>query len=190
MNLSENLLHLRTSHAVTQEQLAARLGVTRQSVARWEMGTSIPEMNKLIALCDFFGCTLDDLVRGDLTREDPAPASLDTAVDPGARARGGMSADPQAAVSSADPVGRQADGTIVPSAEEHAKKKKKDDKKRTKRRVHAVCGVIMMVATVVALLLLLIPAFHTDYFWVSWPIGAVVCMVIEEVVKCRGAFRE
>ena len=71
MAFRENLLHLRAAHKLTQEQLAVRLGVSRQSVAKWESGTTYPEMDKLIALCQLFECTLDDLVTGDMTDQTP-----------------------------------------------------------------------------------------------------------------------
>ena len=66
-NLRENLLYLREQRGMSQSQLAARLDVSRQSVAKWEAEKSYPEMEKLIKICDIFGCSMDDLVRGDLT---------------------------------------------------------------------------------------------------------------------------
>lgn len=53
---------------MTQEQLAMLLGVSRQSVTKWESERAYPEMDKLIKMCGIFGCTLDDLVQGDLTK--------------------------------------------------------------------------------------------------------------------------
>ncbi len=73
MSFRDNLLHLRAANDMTQEQLAALLGVSRQSVTKWESDKSYPEMDKLIKLCEIFDCTLDELVTGDLT--DRAPAS-------------------------------------------------------------------------------------------------------------------
>lgn len=81
MAFRENLLHLRAANNMTQEQLAVRLGVSRQSVAKWEAGKSNPEMDKLLAMCDLFGCTLDALVTGDLTEAAPTP-SLHTQGEP------------------------------------------------------------------------------------------------------------
>ncbi len=74
MAFRENLLHLRAANNMTQEALAARIGVSRQAVAKWESGASTPEMEKLLALCELFGCTLDILVTGDLTAEQPNPS--------------------------------------------------------------------------------------------------------------------
>lgn len=67
MNFRENFMHLRAVNNMTQEQLAMLLGVSRQSVAKWEAGKSYPEMDKLITMCQIFNCTLDELVQGDLT---------------------------------------------------------------------------------------------------------------------------
>lgn len=66
MAFPENLQYLRARDGLTQEQLAERLGVSRQSVSKWESGTSFPEMDKLLELCDLFSCNLDGLLRGDL----------------------------------------------------------------------------------------------------------------------------
>ncbi len=73
MSFRDNLQHLRSTRNMTQEQLAMLLGVSRQSVTKWESGKSYPEMDKLIKICDIFGCTLDDLVTGDLTNVLPQP---------------------------------------------------------------------------------------------------------------------
>ena len=58
---------------MTQEQLAMLLGVSRQSVTKWESEKSYPEMDKLLKLCQVFDCTLDELVQGDLTGREPMP---------------------------------------------------------------------------------------------------------------------
>ena len=71
MSFRDNLQHLRATHAMTQEQLALMLGVSRQSVTKWEAEKSYPEMDKLLKLCQSFDVTLDDLVQGDLTTSAP-----------------------------------------------------------------------------------------------------------------------
>ncbi|WP_302393356.1 helix-turn-helix transcriptional regulator [Eggerthella sinensis] len=63
----DNLQHLRATRNMSQSQLAMLVGVSRQSVAKWEAETSYPEMDKLIKIVDIFDCTIDELVRGDLT---------------------------------------------------------------------------------------------------------------------------
>ncbi len=67
MSFGTNLQYLRKKNEMTQEALAEALAVSRQSVSKWESDGAYPEMEKLLALCELFSCTLDDLVRGDLT---------------------------------------------------------------------------------------------------------------------------
>ena len=65
MSFSENLQFLRDRAGLTQEQLAERLEVSRQSVSKWESAASYPEMEKLLLMCDLFHTDLDTLLRGD-----------------------------------------------------------------------------------------------------------------------------
>lgn len=67
MNFAENLQYLRKQKDITQEQLAERLEVSRQSVSKWESGQSYPEMEKLLQICGIFHCNLDTLMRGDIS---------------------------------------------------------------------------------------------------------------------------
>ena len=57
----DNLIHMRKMRQMTQEDLAEKVGVTRQSVAKWESGESVPDLNKCKALAEVFGVSLDDL---------------------------------------------------------------------------------------------------------------------------------
>ncbi|MBT1173784.1 helix-turn-helix transcriptional regulator [Bifidobacterium sp. MA2] len=68
MTFRTNLQTLRAKRNMTQEQLAMLLGVSRQAISKWESEKAYPEMDKLLAICDLFGCTLDDLVLGDVNR--------------------------------------------------------------------------------------------------------------------------
>lgn len=63
MTLGEKIAVLRRENHYTQEQLADILGVTRQTVGKWESDVSYPEMNKLIELSRLFHVTLDELVK-------------------------------------------------------------------------------------------------------------------------------
>ena len=69
MKFGENLQKLRKEQGISQEQLAEKLGVTRQSVSKWESGSSYPEMDKIVALCNLFHCDLDVLINKDVTEE-------------------------------------------------------------------------------------------------------------------------
>lgn len=75
MSFRTNLQYLRAERHMTQEQLAMLLGVSRQSVTKWEAEKSYPEMDKLIKMCQIFECSLDDLVQGDLIGRAPVSGS-------------------------------------------------------------------------------------------------------------------
>ncbi len=66
MSLAENLQYLRAREGVTQEQLAERLDVSRQSVSKWESAASYPEMDTLLKLCNMFQVDMDTLLRGSV----------------------------------------------------------------------------------------------------------------------------
>lgn len=61
----ENLQFYRKQKSMTQEQLAEKLEVSRQTVSKWEAGASYPEMEKILQLCDAFSCDMDTLLRKD-----------------------------------------------------------------------------------------------------------------------------
>lgn len=68
MSFSENLQFLRTRAGTTQEQLAEELGVSRQSVSKWESAASFPEMDTLLRICDMYDTNLDTLLRGSVEK--------------------------------------------------------------------------------------------------------------------------
>lgn len=70
MTLSGKIYLLRTRRELSQEDLAAALGVSRQSVSKWETGQSVPDLDKIIRMADLFGVSVDELVREG---EPPAP---------------------------------------------------------------------------------------------------------------------
>ena len=66
MSFSQNLVYIRQHYGVTQEALAEQLGVSRQTVSKWEADINYPETDKLLALCDLYHTNLDDLMRGSV----------------------------------------------------------------------------------------------------------------------------
>lgn len=66
MNLSENLRKIRKENNLSQEQLAEKLNVSRQSVSKWESGQAYPEMDKVIQICQLFNISVDDLLNQDI----------------------------------------------------------------------------------------------------------------------------
>ena len=69
MTFSEKLYTLRKSKGLSQEQLAEKLNVSRQAVSKWESAAAIPETEKLIAISDFFGVSLDYLIKDTSLQE-------------------------------------------------------------------------------------------------------------------------
>lgn len=65
MTLGERISARRAALGWSQADLAERLDVSRQSVSKWETDASVPDLDKLVKLCDAFGVTLDQLVRGE-----------------------------------------------------------------------------------------------------------------------------
>lgn len=63
MDFSEKILTLRKGRDLTQEQLAEKLNVSRQSVSKWESGQAVPELDKIIALSQIFEVTTDYLLK-------------------------------------------------------------------------------------------------------------------------------
>ena len=57
----DNLVHLRKLNRMTQEDVAEKVGVTRQAIAKWESGETVPDLDKCRLLADVFGVSLDDL---------------------------------------------------------------------------------------------------------------------------------
>lgn len=64
MNLQDNLIKLRKQKGFSQEELAYQLGVSRQSVSKWESGISTPELDRLVEIANLYEVSLDELVRG------------------------------------------------------------------------------------------------------------------------------
>lgn len=75
MNFSEKIYALRTQSHLSQAELAEGLKVSRQTISKWELGSSYPEIDKLVAISDFFHVTTDYLLK------DNAPAAGTPSLD-------------------------------------------------------------------------------------------------------------
>ncbi len=76
MNIGKNLQFLRKMSRLTQEELAEKVDVSRQTISKWELDMAYPEMDKLIELCDLFSCTIDQLVREEMNMVDDIYSSM------------------------------------------------------------------------------------------------------------------
>lgn len=65
MTLGERLLEYRTKSNMSQDTLAEKLGVTRQTISKWETDQSTPDFNKILPLCEVYGITTDELIKGE-----------------------------------------------------------------------------------------------------------------------------
>ena len=64
MNLSDRIQYLRKVRGISQEGLAEKLGVSRQAVSKWESEQSMPDLDKIISMSDYFAVTTDYLLKG------------------------------------------------------------------------------------------------------------------------------
>ena len=77
MLLADKIVTLRKRAGWSQEELAAQLGVSRQSVSKWEGAQSVPDMQKVVQMSRLFGVTTDYLLKEELGEPEPAPAEPD-----------------------------------------------------------------------------------------------------------------
>ena len=69
MNISDRIQSLRKAKGITQEQLADAVGVSRQAVSKWESEQSVPDLERVVAMAEYFDVTTDYILRGI----EPAP---------------------------------------------------------------------------------------------------------------------
>ena len=86
MSFGKNLQYFRQLSAnMTQEALAERLQVSRQTISKWEMGAANPEMDKALELCRVFNCSLDNLFRDEMDKRSSVYTNLRVEEVPGFR---------------------------------------------------------------------------------------------------------
>ena len=81
MTIGDRLLKLRKERNLSQEDLANELDVSRQTISKWETNQSMPDFDKIVPLCKYFGITTDELLTGDkdimeAKTSPPIPSSL------------------------------------------------------------------------------------------------------------------
>jgi len=69
MNLADRIQYLRKSQGISQEELAYKIGVSRQAVSKWESEQSLPDIDRIIAMSEFFQVTTDYLLIGIVTEK-------------------------------------------------------------------------------------------------------------------------
>lgn len=74
MTLGQKITNLRKARGMTQEELSEAVGVTRQTISKWELDTSTPDLDYLCKLCDIFGVTADGLIRPEREAAEASPS--------------------------------------------------------------------------------------------------------------------
>ena len=75
MKFNEKLLAMRKKQGLSQEELGMELQVSRQTISKWEAGQSYPDFQRLVMLSDYFGMSLDELVK-DIDVQDVRDKNL------------------------------------------------------------------------------------------------------------------
>lgn len=78
MILADKIIELRKRAGYSQEELAEQLGVSRQSISKWEGAQSIPDMNKILALAKLFGVSTDYLLKDEMETPEGTPVESGT----------------------------------------------------------------------------------------------------------------
>ena len=66
---SDNLIELRKYHNLSQEELAEKMGLTRQTISKWETGASVPDVEELQGLCEALSVGAEELICGEAGRK-------------------------------------------------------------------------------------------------------------------------
>lgn len=77
MILADKIIDLRKKNGWSQEELASQLGVSRQSVSKWESGQSIPDLDRILKMSIIFGVSTDYLLKDDAEPIDDAAPTVD-----------------------------------------------------------------------------------------------------------------
>lgn len=80
MDIGEKIRTLRRSQGWSQGELADRIGVSRQSVSKWELAEAVPDAGNIVKLCDLFAISADELLERE--QSEPVPAPVPAAVRP------------------------------------------------------------------------------------------------------------
>ena len=76
MDLGEKLYELRKAKNLTQDDVAEKINVTRQTVSKWETNQSVPDFDKIVPLCDLFEISTDELLKGKKEESENEDASI------------------------------------------------------------------------------------------------------------------
>ena len=75
MTIGEKISQLRTAADISQEQLAEKISVSRQSISKWEMNQALPQIDKVLQICELFNISTDELLHDKITINRKAPGA-------------------------------------------------------------------------------------------------------------------
>ena len=76
MILADKIIYLRKKAGWSQEELAEKMGVSRQSISKWEGALSVPDMNRILKLSELFDVSTDYLLRDEMEEEEKTPVEV------------------------------------------------------------------------------------------------------------------
>ena len=195
MTIGERLYNLRKEKGLSQEDLANELGVSRQTVSKWETGESSPDFDKIIPLCNYYGITSDELLSG---KKDIVEAKKEEKKNNLARNIAisvslyiisiimiilfeSMFNKPELGVCVFFLFVAVATGLIVYSSIKYSDKEKKEEKVEKKEKnkvVNQVCSIVDIIGVIVYLLV----SFATGAWHITWIIFLIMALC-EKIVK-------
>lgn len=186
MSIGERLYNLRKERGLSQEDLANELGVSRQTVSKWETGESTPDFDKIIPICNFYGITSDELISGKkdivvANEEDNRKVwARNLAISVGLYIVSIIFIIFFSAVLALPIIGvclffatvSVATGIIIYSAIAYSKKKEKLSKEEEKKKtiVKEVCEIVDILGVVAYFLV----SFLTGAWYITWVIFLVI----------------
>lgn len=206
MSLGERLLELRKSKHLSQEELAFKLDVTRQTISKWETDQSTPDFDKIMPLCELYGITSDELLTG-LKKEEEIKESNSNEVSNKSKRLGLVISIflffvAIAWMVLADEFLKLKDGISVPvflliiavgvciivynyAGTTKKNKDEKKDKTIQQKTFEAIKGIIAIIVLIVYLGI----SFLTGMWyitWIIWPMFAVLVRIIELCFLLKG----
>ena len=205
MDIGNKLYELRKSKNLSQEELADKLNVTRQTISKWETNQSTPDFDKIIPLCEIYGISADELLKGIKTETNEVIANYD---DSSKRKRKafGISAgvftyviaiafimmaipsfhmDPVIAAAIFLLICGIATVVIVLSCVLNKTPKEKKELTVKEKKVKQICDVISIIVLVIYLgVSFLTMAWHIT--WIIWIIYALIEKIIELIFNVGG----
>lgn len=159
MNISEKILKLRKEKGLSQEAFAEKLGVSRQSVSKWESSGSLPDIDKIIAMSELFGVSTDYLLKDEAVEVPPEP-SPEAAPEPEEKAEENEEETAKIMCS---------ESTSQPDLSETSPPKQKKEKKSKRKLFKKIISVILVILIAVSAVLL--PAYSDEIQELWWKLN-------------------